>query len=350
VLSALAHLHTRRIIHRDLKPENILLQRETPRLADFGIARLLKSSSHSTKVSGTLAYMAPEAFDGKRNERTDVWSVGVIFYEMLAGRLPYDQPDIPSFIGAIMRHDPPLLPPSVPEVLRKIVMRALQRDAANRYSSAAEMRSDLREAERLLWLKKREARETLPATVIVTEATAVLPVDESLKGHRSVSTIGSWMCGITVVALTLVALFVHIPADRLPVVRFSLGLAAFLFSLFFLGGRLLKGTLKGLVLSTAVGLALFAVVRLAYQPAIEGTGPTAPPGTMPSPVVTGQPSGAALIPSPTSAAGTGPGLTQPTPTVTPSPTPTPRRRKGSSKRSPFDKIKGIFRKNPRDQH
>jgi len=170
VLAGLAHLHARRIIHRDLKPENILLQRETPRLADFGIARLLKSSSHSANISGTLAYMAPEAFDGKRNEQTDAWSVGVIFYELLAGRLPYDQPDIPSFIGAIMRHDPPPLPDSVPEVLRHIVTKALQRDPAHRYSSAVEMRRDLREAEHQLWLGGRKTvveteKPTLPAPV-----------------------------------------------------------------------------------------------------------------------------------------------------------------------------------------
>lgn len=185
VLAGLAHLHARHIIHRDLKPENILLQRETPRLADFGIARLLKSSSHSAKVSGTLAYMAPEAFDGQRNEQTDVWSVGVIFYELLAGRLPYDQADVPSFIGAIMRHDAPPLPDSVPEVLRQIVTKALQRDHAKRYSSAAEMRRDLRESERLLWLKEREAREARPATAEASPATLVLNesgVKEPLAG------------------------------------------------------------------------------------------------------------------------------------------------------------------------
>lgn len=188
VLAGLAHLHTRHIIHRDLKPENILLQRETPRLADFGIARLLKSSSHSAKISGTLAYMAPEAFDGKRNEQTDVWSTGVIFYELLAARLPYDQPDIPSFIGAIMRHDPPPLPQSVPEVLRLIVMKALQRDPANRYSSAADMRRDLREAERLLWLKEREAKEALPPPMEIPPRTLTLP--ESSANRELPATMG----------------------------------------------------------------------------------------------------------------------------------------------------------------
>lgn len=100
VLAGLAHPHERRIVHRDLKPENILLQRDNPRVTDFGISRLLRTTSQSTTVSGTLAYMAPEAFDGKRNERTDIWSVGVIFYQLLGGRLPYDQPDMPSLVGA----------------------------------------------------------------------------------------------------------------------------------------------------------------------------------------------------------------------------------------------------------
>lgn len=151
VLAGLAHLHGRRIIHRDLKPDNILLQHETPRLADFGIARLLKTGSHSSNVSGTFAYMAPEAFDGKRNEQTDVWSAGVIFYQMLAGRLPYDQPDTASLVAAIMLNDPPPLPESVPEVLRLLVMKALQREPDKRYATAKEMRRDLREAEHKLW-------------------------------------------------------------------------------------------------------------------------------------------------------------------------------------------------------
>jgi serine/threonine protein kinase len=349
VLAGLAHLHARRIIHRDLKPENILLQRETPRLADFGIARLLKSSSHSAKVSGTLAYMAPEAFDGKRTEQTDVWSVGVIFYQLLTGRVPYDQPDTPSFIGAIMRHDPPPLPLSVPEVVRQIVMSALQRDGANRYSSAAEMRRDLREAERLLWLGERKARESLPETIEDVHANPVLPAHRSLKVYRSASTVASWMCGIAVAAILLVAVFGHIPTNRVPTVRYSLALAAFLLSLFFLGGRLLKGTLKGLVLSTAVGLVLFAIVRLSYRPS--NTATIAPPATVatPSPVSAGDSSGATLSPSPPSTQGTDLVLARPMATPSPSPTPPKRRSKEppSRMKSIFGKMKGIFGDNRR---
>ncbi len=161
ILSGLEHLHERGIIHRDLKPDNILLQRETPRLADFGIARLLKSSSQSSNVVGTLPYMAPEAFDGKRNEQTDLWSVGVILYQMLSGALPFPQPDMASLVGAITRYEPPPLPSSVPNELQKVTARALNKDSAVRYRSAAEMRRALREASHdLLSYTRREPRET----------------------------------------------------------------------------------------------------------------------------------------------------------------------------------------------
>lgn len=151
ILAGLEYLHEQRIIHRDLKPDNILLQRETPRLADFGIARVFKTDSHSKNLSGTFAYMAPEAFDGKRNEQTDVWSVGVILYRMLAGHLPYPQEDIVSLVGAILSHDPPPLPGLVPESLQRVVTRALKRNPAERYQSAAEMRRDLRVVSHELW-------------------------------------------------------------------------------------------------------------------------------------------------------------------------------------------------------
>ncbi|HEX8847696.1 MAG TPA: protein kinase [Pyrinomonadaceae bacterium] len=149
ILAGLDHLHERKIIHRDLKPDNILLQKETPRLADFGIARLLKTEQ-STNIGGSPAYMAPEAFDGHRTVQTDLWAVGAIFYQLLAGRLPFPQPDLASLLKAIMTLDPDPLPASVPASLQQIISRALAKDKAARFQSASEMRRAVREASRSL--------------------------------------------------------------------------------------------------------------------------------------------------------------------------------------------------------
>ncbi len=140
ILAGLEHLHSRSIIHRDLKPANILFQGTTPRLADFGISRVLKSTSQSSNIMGTPSYMAHEAFDGKRNEQTDIWSVGVIFYQLLSGRLPFEQADITSLLGAILTRNPEPLPTTVPKPLQNVIARALTKDPNLRYKSAAEMR------------------------------------------------------------------------------------------------------------------------------------------------------------------------------------------------------------------
>lgn len=150
ILSGLEHLHRRRIVHRDLKPANILLQGETPRLADFGLSRVLKSSTESGKILGTPAYMAPEAFNGTRNEQTDIWSAGVILYQLLSGSLPFPQSDVNSLVAAIVRNDPAPLPRSVTIFLREVVATALQKTPALRYESAAKMREALRDVARHL--------------------------------------------------------------------------------------------------------------------------------------------------------------------------------------------------------
>jgi serine/threonine protein kinase len=147
VLSGLEFLHSRKIIHRDLKPANILLQGNTPRLADFGISRALRTTqtSSSNTITGTWEYMAPEAIDGKRNEQTDVWSAGVTLYKLLTRRLPFPQNEPTALVGAIMTRNPDPMPDSIPKSLQEIVLCALSKNPEERYQSAWEMRDELRE-------------------------------------------------------------------------------------------------------------------------------------------------------------------------------------------------------------
>lgn len=143
ILSGLDFLHSRNIIHRDIKPANILLQGETPRLADFGISRLMRTNSLSVNITGTPYYMAPEAFDRKRNVQTDVWSIGVVLYQMLKGELPFSAENITDLLSIIVREEPQPLPDTVPPQLQKIVSKALAKNPTQRYKAAREMRQDL---------------------------------------------------------------------------------------------------------------------------------------------------------------------------------------------------------------
>ena len=151
ILAGLEFLHSRRIIHRDLKPANILLQGDTPRLADFGISRVLRTTmtSHSLNLAGTPPYMAPEAFDKKRNRQTDVWAVGVILYELVCGRLPFVGENLIELVSAIAKEQPPPLPDDVPNLLKKVIAKALEKNTEHRYETAAAMRADLKQLSRL---------------------------------------------------------------------------------------------------------------------------------------------------------------------------------------------------------
>ena len=180
ILAGLEHLHVRHIIHRDLKPPNILLQGETPRLADFGISRVLKTTSQSSIVAGTPAYMAPEAFSGKRTERTDIWSTGVIFYLLLTGHLPFPNTDLASLMRDILTSDPNPLPSSLAQYLQDIIDRALAKNPAQRYQSVADMRKALRNA-RDSFLQSKTIDQT---TIINHAAAAKHQVTTDIKNRK----------------------------------------------------------------------------------------------------------------------------------------------------------------------
>lgn len=143
ILNGLHFLHIRKIIHRDIKPQNILLQGDTPRLADFGISRAMQTTAISSTIIGTDAYMSPEAFDGKRSVQTDIWSVGVLLYALLADKLPFPQEHPSERMFAVLTKDFEPLPDEIPSDLKEIVRKALEKQPENRYQTALEMREEL---------------------------------------------------------------------------------------------------------------------------------------------------------------------------------------------------------------
>jgi serine/threonine-protein kinase len=143
ILAGLQHLHARGIIHRDLKPANILMQSDTPRLSDFGVSRLLSADAQTNRAAGTPAYMAPEAFEGERSQQTDIWSAGIILYQLASGRLPFPEEHLLPLMRAIAARDPEPLPSSVFQPVQPVINTALQKDPARRYPTAGHMRQEL---------------------------------------------------------------------------------------------------------------------------------------------------------------------------------------------------------------
>lgn len=145
ILCGIEHLHSRNIVHRDLKPDNILLQGKFPRIADFGISRIIVENSTLTKANGgSPAYMSPEAFLGSKSPQTDIWSAGVILYEMLTGTYPFGGQTIFDLRDAIQASAPKPIAGNVPLQLQEVIYKALEKDRTNRYQTAQEMSAALR--------------------------------------------------------------------------------------------------------------------------------------------------------------------------------------------------------------
>ncbi len=153
VLDGLAYAHSEGMVHRDIKPSNVLLtSRGQAVLGDFGIAQIVGGTRHTVSgaLMGTLSYMAPEqGMEGHSDVRSDIYSLGIILYEMLIQRPPFEA-DTP--LAVLMKHvnDPLPLPraidPELPEPFERLVLKALSKGADDRYPSAEEMAQALRTA------------------------------------------------------------------------------------------------------------------------------------------------------------------------------------------------------------
>ncbi len=167
IADALTYLHDHGVVHRDLKPENVML---TPdggvKLMDFGIAldttlRKMTWSGLSQTV-GTPDYMAPEQIKGKRGDaRTDIYSLGVILYEMLTGQVPFGADNVYAAMRSKLQDDPVpprRLRPEIPAAVEEVVLHALEREPSDRWDSALELREALAHPQSVVLTGRAERR------------------------------------------------------------------------------------------------------------------------------------------------------------------------------------------------
>lgn len=217
VLAALDAAHEANIVHRDIKPENVMIRRRdhVVKVLDFGLAKVTEKkiskddeSEAATAfktapgiIMGTINYMSPEqAQAGATDQRTDIWSTGVMLYEMVAGKMPFSGATSSHTIVQILEKDPLPLTKDVPAELERIVLKAMAKDPDERYQTAKDMLIDLRSLKRRLEVQAEIERTSSPST---ERPAAIGDQPRAAQGNKR----GVVIALVTVMVLVTAAIF-----------------------------------------------------------------------------------------------------------------------------------------------
>lgn len=243
ILAALQHAHDKGIVHQDIKPQNIMLLHDgTIKVADFGIARFSRTDNNTTSENaiGSVHYISPEQARGEMtDDKADIYSVGVVLYEMITGQLPFQSDSAVSVALMQLQNDPTRpreLVPTLPLGLEQITMRAMQKNPVDRYHSAAEMLMDINEFKRnpavkfnyTYFVDKEPTRYVQPSGnvssgSVISTSDATVSEEESQKKSVNKTTaimIGA-ISGVVVLAIIIVAILSAVGNKKLVVPDFK---------------------------------------------------------------------------------------------------------------------------------
>lgn len=186
IVSAIAHAHQNQIVHRDIKPHNILIDHMgNIKVTDFGIATALSSTTitHTNSVLGSVHYLSPEqARGGLATKKSDIYALGIVLFELLTGRIPFDGESAVSIALKHLQAETPSAKrwnPSVPQSVENIILKATAKDPFHRYETAEDMEADIKtafDADRL-----NEKRFTIQEDEEMTKAIPIIKDEELAK-------------------------------------------------------------------------------------------------------------------------------------------------------------------------